>query len=270
MKMSKAVLIDLTKCIGCRACQAACKQWNDLPTETTTNWGSYENPPRLSSKTWTKVTFDETTQEGTFVWIFAKRQCAHCEQPACVSACPVGGLQKTSEGPVAHDITRCIGCRNCHDACPFDVPGFTWEDPIRSSNLMSKCTFCTDRQAEGMEPACAKVCPTEATIVGERDELLQEAENRIAAYPNIYADHIYGEHEVGGTAVLYLSAVPFDQIGFPTLGSEPIVCHPETETAWSMLPFSWGIAAVASGFYWIVNRRNQYMAVMQTDTKETE
>ena len=135
---------------------------------------------------------------------------------------------------------------------------------------MEKCTFCADRQAVGMEPACSKACPTDALVFGERDDLLQEARYRVDAYPDIYINHIYGEHEVGGTSALYLSPVPFEEIGFPTLGSEPIEYQPEADTAWSMSPFSWGLAAVVTGFGWVVNRRNKFMAAAQVDTEESE
>ncbi len=179
--MSKAMLMDLTKCIGCRACQTACKQWNELSAETTSNNGSYQNPPQFSDKTWAVVTFNEIEYQDKFAWIFAKRQCMHCEHPACVSACTVSALAKTAEGPVVYDADKCIGCRYCQYACPFGVPAFEWQETL---GLIRKCTMCADRQAAGMEPSCAKTCPTGAILFGDREELLQEARDRIAANPD--------------------------------------------------------------------------------------
>ncbi len=170
--MTRAMLIDLTRCIGCRGCQAACKQWHDLPGETTHNTGSNQNPPWISGKTRTMVTFNEVEQNGQLDWVFAKRQCMHCEHPGCASACTVGALRKTADGPVVYDASKCIGCRYCQYACPFDVPAYEWDEVL---GLIGKCDFCVDRLAEGMEPACVKACPTEAITFGERDELLAEA-----------------------------------------------------------------------------------------------
>jgi formate dehydrogenase iron-sulfur subunit len=251
--MTKAMLIDLTRCIGCRACQAACKQWNDLPAEETENLGSYENPPRRSAKTWTTVTFNEVEYEGNFAWVFAKRQCMHCEQPACASACIVGALHKTPEGPVVYDNKKCIGCRYCMLACPFGVPAFEWDKPIP---YIRKCTFCADRLEAGMEPACAKACPTDALLVGEREELLQVAHRRIKTNPDKYVDHIYGEKEVGGTSVLYLSSLPFEKLGFPTLGSEPIPRYADVAMT-AVPPTIVVVAAAMGGVYWITKRRDK-------------
>jgi formate dehydrogenase iron-sulfur subunit len=259
------MLIDLTKCIGCRACQTACKQWHDLPAETTQNSGNFQNPPRFSDKTWTLVTFNEVEYEGKFAWVFAKRQCMHCEHPACASACTVGALHKTAAGPVTYDADKCIGCRYCQYACPFQVPAFEWENTL---GLIRKCEMCTDRQAEGLEPSCAKACPIGAIRFGERDQLLQEAHTRIAAYPDQYIDHIYGEHEVGGTSMMYMSAVPFAQIGFPELGDHPVA--QAAEQIMQQTPtIAFGVAAVASGLYWIMRRR-QKLAAVKTDEVEVD
>jgi formate dehydrogenase iron-sulfur subunit len=257
--MTKAVLIDTTRCIGCRGCQAACKQWHDLPGETTTNTGSYQNPSWVSGKTQTMVSFNELEYDGKFSWVFAKRQCMHCEHPGCASACTVGALRKTAAGPVVYDSSICIGCRYCQYACPFDVPAYQWDEVL---GLIGKCDFCVDRQAEGLEPACVKACPTEALIFGERDELLAEARRRIAASPTGYINHIYGEHEVGGTSKLYLAGVPFAALGFPALRSEPVSAY--TETIMGKTPvIALTVAAGASALYWIIKRRQMNQALTE-------
>jgi len=253
--MSKALLTDLAGCIGCRACQAACKQWNGLPAESTHNVGSYENPPRRSAKTWTTVTFNEVSEGKGFQWVFAKRQCMHCEHPACASACIVGALHKTAQGPVAYDGTKCIGCRYCMLACPFGVPTFEWDKPIP---YIRKCTMCEDRQAEGKEPACAAACPTGAIAFGERDALLREARSRIRTYPHEYVDHVYGEKEVGGTSELYISSVPFEKLGFPILGYEPI-SHYADFAMLGVPPTMIAVGAAMGGIYWFVKRRERLM-----------
>ena len=259
--MSKAVLYDANKCIGCRGCQAACKQWNEndeiIPVEEngvkSVNRGSYENPPQLSARTWTKIRFTELEHANKFHWVFTKLQCMHCEHPACVAACPVGALQKTEDGPVVYDDNKCFGCRYCMVACPFGIPTFEWDKPIP---WIRKCTFCTDRLGAGLEPACVKTCPTGALKLGEREELIVEARRRIVAGPDKYVGHIYGEKEAGGTSWLYLSSVPFEKLGLPALGSEPVTV--DVERAMSAVPpVLVGVAATMAGVYWLIKRRDR-------------
>ncbi len=249
--MSKGVLYDATKCIGCRACQVACKQWNELPAEETINTGTYENPPQLSAYTFTKIRFTELEEDGKFRWVFAKLQCMHCEHPACAEACIVGALKKTPGGPVTYDEGKCIGCRYCMVACPFGIPNFEWDKPLP---WIRKCTFCADRQAAGLKPACVTTCPTGALQFGEREELVAEARRRIAASPGEYVDHIYGEKEVGGTSWLYLSPVPFKELGFPNLGSEPVTVN-AARAMGAVPPVLLGVAAIMTGIYWLTKRR---------------
>ncbi len=263
--MSKAVLYDATKCIGCRACQVACKQWNELPAETTTNRGTYENPPKTSAYTFTKIRFTEIADEGKFQWVFAKVQCMHCEHPACAAACIVGAFQKTESGPVVYDDNKCIGCRYCMVACPFGIPSFEWDKPLP---WIRKCTFCADRQSAGLKPACVTTCPTGALKVGEREELITEARERIATAPGKYIGHIYGEKEVGGTSWLYLSPVPFEKLGFPTLGSEPVTVN--VERAMGAIPAVLvSVAALMAGVYWLIRRRGKISQV-KDEEKEVE
>ena len=261
--MGKAVLCDATKCIGCRACQVACKQWNELPSEATANTGSYENPPRTSGYTFTKIRFNEVEHDGRFQWVFTKVQCMHCEHPACAAACLVGAFQKTPEGPVVYDDNKCIGCRYCMVACPFGVPAYEWDDP---TPWVRKCTFCADRQGAGLRPACVTACPSGALTFGERDELVAEAHERIAAEPAKYVAHVYGENEVGGTSWLYLSPVPFEKLGLPTLGSEAVTLNVERAVG-AVPPVLVGVAALMSGVYWLVKRRDKISQVEESEDK---
>ena len=209
-----AMLYDATKCIGCHACSNACRDWNKTAPERDES-GLYDAPRKLSADTWTIIQLYEGQDEFSFV----KHQCMHCIEPACVSACPVHALTKTDTGAVTWDAGRCIGCRYCMLACPFHIPRFEWDVPIGD---IAKCTLCQDRLLEGKGPNCAEWCPTGALISGKRDELVAEAEDRLAANPGTYVDHIYGKDDAGGTSVLYLSSVPFVKLGFPELGDEPV------------------------------------------------
>lgn len=252
--MTQACLIDLSTCMGCRGCQVACKQWNDLHAEKTAFHvpGGYTNPPTLSHTTFTVVLFSEIEDRSTLRWIFSKRQCMHCLDPACVSACPVSALSTTHQGAVVYDRKKCMGCRYCMLACPFGVPTYEWHKPVPH---IRKCTFCADR-LDHQIPLCAKTCPTAITY-GNRDELIREATRRITTHPARYVDHIYGEREAGGTRWLYLSPVPFGLLGFPTdLGTTAYPTY--TETALSTVPplVVAGSAALA-GLYWIIKRRDE-------------
>ena len=201
--MTYGLLIDTTKCIGCRGCQVACKQSNDLAAEATGFRAIRTNPPDLTAHTWSLVEFYEVPKSRMrLAWRFVKRQCMHCLEPACVSVCPVAALQKTAEGPVIYNAKRCIGCRYCMTACPFNVPKYEWDS---AAPLVQKCEMCATRLVDGEQPACAKACPTGAAKFGQRAALLAEAHNRIAAQPTHYINHVYGEQEVGGTGILYLA-----------------------------------------------------------------
>ena len=264
--MAKGMLVDVTKCIGCRACQVACKQWNDLPSEDTRNWGSYQNPPVLSAKTWSLVEFTETREEGKLDWVFFKRQCMHCEHPACVSACPVGALVRLDEGPVVYYDEKCMGCRYCMMACPFRIPKFEWEKPLP---LIRKCTMCADRLSVGLEPACAKACPTGAIAFGNRDELVEMAEARIRNYPDKYVQHVYGKEEAGGTSIMYVAGVPFDQLGLPKLGPDPI-----PELSEGIMNATPGLAAAAllmlGGMHWVMKRRAKAQEIEPIEPDQEE
>ncbi|RLG92495.1 MAG: (4Fe-4S)-binding protein [Candidatus Hecatellales archaeon] len=209
----KAMLIDIRKCIGCKACQIACKIWNKLPAEETriTAENEYVNPPRFSADTWCYVKFSEVREkEGIVKWRMASLRCMHCLEPACVSVCPTKALKKLPEGPVVYDPSRCIGCKYCVEACPWHVPHFDEEKKV-----ISKCVFCVDRIKAGMVPACVANCQTGALQFGDRDEILEKAHSSGAPY-------IYGEKEAGGTSMIFVSDVPFKELGFPEVSSKPM------------------------------------------------
>lgn len=240
---TKSTLIDITKCIGCRACQVACKQWNDREGEETSLHDSlgFQNPATLSAKTLTLITFHELPDEsapGGLHYLFTMRRCLHCLEPACASACPTTALARQSDGPVGYDSDKCIGCRICVWACPWGVPTAEWNS---LAPKIQKCTHCADRSNQPLPeslngqalseeeknryqenivvPACVKACPADALHFGDREDMLTEAHNRISTHPDKYVDHIYGEKEAGGTSVMYLSSVPFEKLGFPDVGT---------------------------------------------------
>lgn len=202
-----AMLNDSTKCIGCRGCQVACKQRQGLEPAGSNHL--YDMPTELNSKNLTLIKLYKDADEHSFV----KRQCMHCYEPACVSACLVSALKKDINGIVKYDSDRCIGCRYCMVACPFSVPAYEYESP---DPYVVKCDFCEDIITTGGQPQCASVCPSGAIKFGKRADLLKEARERINEAPDLYIDHIYGEKEAGGTSVLYLSGVDFDKLGMDT------------------------------------------------------
>ncbi len=192
-------LIDVTHCIDCRACLVACSAENSVSMTHTRIWmkdtgvlGAYPNLTRYT----------------------APYHCMHCIDPACVSACTVGALDKNADGIVTYDDERCIGCRYCMYACPFEVPHFEWDERFA---LITKCDLCVSRLGEGQAaPACAATCPSGAIQFGSRADMLALAHERITQAPGRYIDHVFGETENGGTSTLYISPVPFEQLGFPT------------------------------------------------------
>jgi formate dehydrogenase iron-sulfur subunit len=248
-----SILTDVTKCIGCEACVAACKRANGLPAN--------DPPPRrrsrpsdLSATRWTTV----VRRPGNH---YVRQQCRHCLDPACVSVCPVGALQKTPEGPVVYDKSICMGCRYCMLSCPFGVPRYEW-----SSNAPSvrKCILCYDHLRDGTlsAPACVSACPTEATIVGARPELLAEAHRRLAAAPSKYIQHVWGETEVGGTSVLLISDISLDFLAWQdraALGQEPL--PKKTWEALQLVPVEFaGMGVLMGGLHWIIQRRRKLAA----------
>ncbi len=240
--MNAAILTDTTKCIGCNECVIACKRVNHLAPDAPRRWDSDDG---LSARNWTSIV------EGP-KRAYARKQCRHCLEPACVSACPVGALSKTSIGAVVYDSAKCMGCRYCMMACPYGIPRYDWEQTVP---YVRKCILCYDRIREGGQPACTEACPVKTTIFGDRGVLLEEAHRRIAASPGLYVNKVWGEHDLGGTSVLYISNVDlsFLAAGSPA-GGTPL---PET-TALAMhaVPFAFtGVVGAMAGLNWIINRR---------------
>lgn len=200
-----AVLVDTTLCVGCRGCEAACAEANGLP-EPPAGEAVLGALRKTSDRALTVVNrFEGPGGEPRH----AKRQCMHCVEPACASACPVRALDKKPGGPVAYHKERCMGCRYCLVACPFEIPKYEYAKAIPA---VRKCTFCAARQAEGKPPACTSVCPSGALTFGKRGELLLEAKHRVYAKGSTYVHHVYGEHEAGGTNWLYISDVDFARL----------------------------------------------------------
>jgi len=243
--MSKAILYDATMCIGCKLCEKACADRNGLP---------YDEKIAAESKQ-SEHKFTVVMSEGDK---FMRRLCMNCQDPTCVSVCPVGAFHKTALGPVTYEASRCIGCRYCMLACPFSVPKYEWSKALP---LVRKCDMCADRVAKGQQTACAEACPTGATKFGDRDALIAEARERITANPSQYVNHIYGLNEVGGTSVLLLSSVPFDHFGYKDgFGNDSMPLL--TYRALSHIPnLVTAGAALLGGIWWITNRREEVAAV---------
>ncbi len=209
------VLVDTTRCIGCRSCEVACSRANGMFVPDVETDNALEKVRDTSDKQWTVVNRFKTEKGDVFV----KRQCMHCWQAACVSACLVNAMYKTREGPVTWNGDKCLGCRFCMVSCPFDIPKAEY---LEWNPKIQKCSMCYARLQAGRRPACVEACPTDTLMFGQKRELMEIARHRVYNHPDKYVHQIYGEHEVGGTGWLYLSAVPFDQIGFRTdLGTTP-------------------------------------------------
>jgi len=207
-KEFKGVLYDSTRCKGCRGCEYDCADANNLAEPIPAKDIKGLRKPDETRRT---VVNEYTTSNGK---VFVKMQCMHCNEPACVAACLTQAMRKTAEGPVIWRGEKCMGCRYCMVSCPFDIPKFEYHSP---NPKIEKCTMCFDtRVQKGELPACVENCPNEALAFGTRRELIKEARRRIYEKPELYVDQIYGEHEAGGTCWLYLSPVPFKELGMNT------------------------------------------------------
>ena len=245
---SPAILVDTTRCTGCETCVLACKKSNNLGPDRL--GPGQEAVDSLSPTRYTTI----LRRPGN---TFVKQQCQHCLDPACVSACLVGALQKTSEGPVIYDDKLCMGCRYCMVACPYGVPRYEWDE---AAPYVRKCELCYPLLQQGKRPACVDACPHEALLFGSRERLLKEAHARIAASPDDYLPDVYGEREVGGTSVLYLSRIPLDFLGW---GGE-LKDTSLPPLSWASLvkvpPVMVGMASLMGGVCWVVKRRMKLAA----------
>ena len=211
------MLYDSTKCIGCKACMAACNEANNITPDTSLTEGRSNAPADLSEHALNIIkVYKGGPGEGH---AYVKRQCMHCVDPACTTACMLGAFHKDERGIVAYDPSLCVGCRYCEMACPFNVPKMEWS---KAMPKIVKCQLCRHRIAKGQQPACCEVCPAGAVIYGKRADLLADAHRRLEQSPERYVPKVYGEHEAGGTQVLYLAGVNFEKLGLPAYGNRPV------------------------------------------------
>ncbi len=252
--MSKGILTDITKCIGCLKCVEACKETHNLQMDVPRIWDKNDG---LSADNWTSIIQKPDNH-------YVRKQCRHCVEPACASVCPVGALHKTKIGAVVYDSSKCLGCRYCMMACPFGIPRYDWDKTVPH---VEKCILCYDRIEKGGQPACTEACPQEATIFGDRSKLLKIAHRRIKENPGKYINKVWGEHEIGGTSVMYLSDIDLGFLQYQTkYGNEPL--PDRTAPAMESVPFAFlGMGGVMLGLNWIIRRR---MELSKTEGKEKE
>jgi Fe-S-cluster-containing dehydrogenase component len=212
------MLYDATKCIGCQSCVAACAEANQLEPDTRLD-PIHQAPRDLNYTTKNIIKLYKPADGKSYSYV--KQQCVHCVDPACVAGCMFKGLKKDPKtGIVTWNSKLCVGCRYCEISCPYHIPKFQWEG---FNPKIVKCELCKERLAVGQQPACTSVCPAKAVIFGSRSDLLAEAKNRIKQNPGkYYQDRVFGEREGGGTQVLYLSHVPFENLGLPQLPDESV------------------------------------------------
>ncbi len=218
------VLVDLTRCVGCRSCEAACNNEQKLPApdEPFDDMSVFKDKRRTTEKAYTVVNkYQVATKES----LYRKIQCNHCTEPACLSSCFVNAYTKTKEGAVIYNAKVCVGCRNCMIACPFNIPAYSYTSPLNP--LVKKCIFCYDtRLKEGKPPACVEICPQQVMTFGRRSDLIKLGHDRIQTNPGLYVDKLFGEKAVGGTSWMYLSSVDFDKVGFDGhMQNEPIISN---------------------------------------------
>ncbi len=270
---SCGVLHDVTRCVGCRSCEEACNTVNQLapPEKPFTDKSVLKTKRRTTTKAYTVVNSYGNSDSP----VFRKIQCNHCLEPACASACFVAAFKKQKNGPVVYDPSVCVGCRYCMIACPFNIPAYQYDEPFTPEVV--KCTMCAPRLEKGQLPGCVEACPKEALTFGKRDDLLKIARERIRKHPDRYEEHIYGEHEMGGTSWLYLSGLPFKEIGMrEDLGITPAPAL--TAGALSVVPMVAALWPVfLTGMYGMTKRREKIAAaelkeaVAETErTKDTE
>jgi formate dehydrogenase iron-sulfur subunit len=218
-----AMLYDNSKCIGCRACQMACKQWNKLPPQSTDPQGIYESPDGLSPSVWTLIALVNYQVNDQRNYLFIKKGCMHCGEPACVAVCPTSALKKLPNGLVTYDKALCNGCGYCTQFCPFHVPQLHVINRLTGAAKSSKCTFCQDRVAEGLTPYCIQSCPAGALEWGDHQALLDQAHRQVDALKVEFPEaNLYGETQLGGLGRLYVLLAPPAAYGLPEDPAFPI------------------------------------------------
>ncbi|HUU86064.1 MAG TPA: 4Fe-4S dicluster domain-containing protein [Phycisphaerae bacterium] len=238
------VLVDIPKCIGCRRCEYACQEaagFNPPPVAQFEDKTPLEQARRPLPRSHTVINRYLNPKDPSKP-LYNKFNCMHCNDPACLSACLVTAFSKRADGPVVYDASRCMGCRYCMVACPFEIPTYDYDMPLTPQ--VRKCNLCAHLVPEKQPaPACVTICPEEVMIYGPRKDLLEEAHERIRRAPDVYVDHVYGEHEGGGTSWLYLSNVPFEQVGFKYFDTQAPPRLPEkiqhAEFKGFVLPLAW-------------------------------
>ncbi|GAB6146970.1 sulfate respiration complex iron-sulfur protein HmcB [Desulfocicer niacini] len=263
---SFGVLHDITACVGCRSCEEACNRINVLPDpdHPFNDAGVFGEKRRPTTKAYTVVNRYDSPEKDVSGGgdhpgspLFRKTQCNHCLEPACASVCFVKAFEKTAKGPVVYDPTVCVGCRYCMVACPFEIPSYEYEEAYTPSVV--KCTMCSHRVEKGELPGCVEACPTEALIFGKRKNLLKIAREKIRKHPHRYLNHIYGEKEMGGTSWMYLSGVPFSEVGLrEDLGETPAPAM--TSGALGVIPMVVGLWPVFLAGMYGMNRRREKIA----------
>ena len=236
-----AKLIDTSKCIGCKACQVACMEWNDTRDDIGTNHGVLDNPMDLTENSWTVMRYAEVETDRGLEWLIRKDGCMHCADPGCLKACPApGAIVQYSNGIVDFHEENCIGCGYCITGCPFNIPRLSQKD-----SKVYKCTLCSDRVAVGLEPACVKTCPTGAIVFGSKDDMLHHAEERIADLRErgFAKAGIYNPQGVDGTHVIYVLHHADKPEIYASLPRDPKI-SPVVEI-WKGLTKYAGLAAIA-------------------------
>jgi Fe-S-cluster-containing dehydrogenase component len=267
---SCGVLHDITLCIGCRLCEKGCVEANSdvLPTPKIPfdDMSVLDQKRRTDDKTYTVVNRYDVGGDGGSP-VYRKFQCNHCLEPACASSCFVDAYTKTAEGAVTYNASVCVGCRYCLVACPFEVPTYEYDEPLEPRVM--KCTMCHPRILEGKLPGCVEACPQESLLFGRREDLIAVARERIRRHPDRYVDHIYGEHEMGGTNWLYISGTPFEELGFRTdLGTTP--APKLTSGALSSVPIIIGLWPALLGGIYVMTHTKEKAAAREKDSAVRE
>lgn len=269
-------LVDLSECVGCRKCEQACNQVNGLPEpkvpfDDLTVLDRKRRPDEKAFTVINRYWTGRRDERNQLVPSFVKVQCMHCQDPACVSACIVGALTKQANGAVHYDVSKCIGCRYCMVACPFQIPAYEYHDPW--TPRVMKCTFCFERiSKEGGKPGCVSICPVEAMTFGKRSEVLKLAHQKLKADPGRYRQKVYGELEVGGTSWLYITREPFEKLGFLNLPTQPMPHLAET-VQHGIFAYLWApltLFGLLAGAMAIFNRKEPRGTVEKPPAKKEE